>query len=87
MDVKNWPENVVYEIWRMIRRFSIIMDFQTVAEVLGYTVQKCAAIHRDANYLPVLFENEINDHILRQQVNAKGGANYGILAENPAATA
>lgn len=45
-------------------------------EVLWNTMRKCKAVGKDDDYLPILFENELYDYFMRQEINMKGGFAY-----------
>lgn len=45
-------------------------------DVLMYSMRKCMAVGKDGEYLPILFENELLDHYMRQQFNGEGGCTY-----------
>lgn len=50
--------------------------------VLDHTVRKCERIGKGPEYLPLLFENELSDFYMRQQINAMGGMNRcAVFAE------
>ena len=41
-------------------------------KVLDYAVRKCVANGKDADYLPILFENELRDYYTRLFITLKG---------------
>lgn len=45
-------------------------------EVLWHSMRKCKAVGKDDDYLPILFENELHDYFMRQEINANGGFGY-----------
>lgn len=45
-------------------------------DVLFHSMRKCAVIGKDEAYLPILFENELHDHYMRQEINERGGRSY-----------
>ena len=54
-------------------------------EVLAYATRKCSVIGKPASYLPLLFQNELADYIIRMAINLRGGKNCGL--QHPGATA
>ena len=42
-------------------------------DVLLHSMRKCMVAGKDEAYLPILFENELLDHYMRQEINEKGG--------------
>ena len=49
---------------------------QEIFGVLLHTVRKCKINKKDADYVPILFENELRDHVARSAVNCLGFMNY-----------
>lgn len=47
-----------------------------IVEVLSYSARKCEAVGKDADYLPLLFENEIEDYLARKEINEGRRLNY-----------
>lgn len=47
-------------------------DFDTIADVLIYSARKLKAIGKGTDYLPLLFENELRDHVMREEINMIG---------------
>ena len=58
-----------------------------IADVLKYSIRKCEVIRKGPEYLPVLFENEIEDYQMRKRINEDGRMNHGGLLQNTRATA
>ncbi len=50
-------------------------DFNTVYEVLKYSIRKLEVIGKEMDYLPLLFENELRDHVMREEINRRGELN------------
>lgn len=44
--------------------------------VLLHTIRKCKINKKSANYVPILFENELRDYAARLAINIAGYANY-----------
>ena len=53
------------------RRF----DPAVVYEVLKYSINKLSRTGKEMDYLPLLFENELRDHAMRERINWKGAMN------------
>ena len=51
-------------------------DLNTVYQVSDYTFRKWENTGYGEDYLLVLFENELRDHVMRQEINAVGRMNY-----------
>ena len=51
-------------------------DLAVVFEVLRYSIGKLSYIGKDMDYLPLLFENELRDHAMREEINKRGAENY-----------
>ena len=47
-------------------------DPAVVYDVLKYSINKLSYIGKDMDYLPLLFENELRDHIMREKINRRG---------------
>lgn len=58
------------------RRTGRKFDLSVVFEVLRYSIRKLDYIGKDMDYLPLLFENELRDHAMREEINKKGAENY-----------
>ena len=41
-------------------------------QVLNYSIRKCEVNGKGADYLPILFENELHDYYTRLAINLKG---------------
>ncbi len=48
------------------------LDFDTIVDVLMYSVRKLEVIGRGVDYLPLLFENELRDYAMREEINMIG---------------
>lgn len=46
-----------------------------IAEIIRHTVRKADMNHKDADYVPILFENELRDHVMRERINEMGRRN------------
>lgn len=52
-----------------------IFDESEVREVFAYTLRKCEINGKGADYVPILFENELRDYLMRAYINLKGEEN------------
>ena len=46
-----------------------------VLDVLAYTVRKCEINGKGEDYIPILFENELRDFVMREAINYFGYLN------------
>lgn len=53
------------------RRF----ELEEIEQIVQHTVRKAELNHKDAGYVPILFENELRDHIMRERINEVGRTN------------
>ncbi len=53
------------------RRF----DLETVFEVMKYSIRKLEVIKKGIDYLPLLLETELCDHVMREEINWRGELN------------
>lgn len=44
-------------------------------DIHAYTVRKCEVNGKGDDYVPILFENELTDYLMRKAINIAGGAN------------
>ncbi len=52
-----------------------IFDEREVWEVFAYTLRKCEVCNKSADYVPVLFENELRDCLVRAHINFRSEQN------------
>lgn len=50
-------------------------DFDTVYEVMKYSVRKLGVIGKGEDYLPLLLETELCDYAMREEINRRGEFN------------
>lgn len=50
-------------------------DPAVVYDVLKYSINKLSYIGKYMDYLPLLFENELRDHVMREKINWRGAMN------------
>lgn len=67
---ENAVEAVVDAIRIAENRTYCHFDFDTIVDVLLYSVQKLKIIGKGTDYLPLLFENELRNHAMREEINA-----------------
>lgn len=73
--------DIVFDVQRRERyRF----ELDDIAEIIRYTVRKADLNHKDADYVPLLFESELRDHVMRERINEMGRRN---LCATPVCTA
>lgn len=61
-----------------------IFDESEVREVFAYTLRKCEINGKGPDYVPILFENELRDYLMRAYINIKGEQNRRArLASQP----
>lgn len=48
---------------------------EEVEDVLKYTVRKATLNHKGEDYIPILFENELRDSVMRAAINYMGRKN------------
>lgn len=61
-----------------------IFDESEVREVFAYTLRKCEINGKGSDYVPILFENELRDYLMRAYINIKGEQNRRArLASQP----
>lgn len=64
--------DIVFDVQR---REGYRFELDDIAEIIRYTVRKADLNHKDADYVPLLFENELRDHVMRERINAIGRRN------------
>lgn len=57
------------------RRAGADLDLMDVYNVLRYTIRKAELNGKGDDYVPVLFENELRDFLMRKEINRIGGMN------------
>lgn len=50
-------------------------DVYDVARIAQHTVRKAEMNGKDETYVPILFENELRDHVMRELINEMGRKN------------
>lgn len=68
-------EELVDILFDTQRRLHYTFDVMDVYDIMKHTIRKCELNGKDENYLPLLFENELRDHVMREQINEMGRRN------------
>lgn len=45
---------------------------EDIVQIIRHTVRKADLNHEDESYVPILFENELRDHVMRERNNEMG---------------
>lgn len=45
-------------------------------DILQFTIRKCELNGKGDDYIPILFENELTDYLMRLVINARGAKNH-----------
>jgi len=69
---KKLQEELVDAIFTAYRKTGKRFDPRTVYDVLRYSLRKLEAIRKEMDYLPLLFENELRDFAMREEINRIG---------------
>jgi hypothetical protein len=48
---------------------------EEVQEILAYTIRKAVLNNKSEEYIPILFENELRDAVMRDYINLMGRKN------------
>lgn len=64
--------DIVFDVQR---REGYRFELDDIAEIIRYTVRKADLNHKDVDYVPLLFENELRDHVMRERINETGRRN------------
>lgn len=62
--------DIVYDVQS---RIGYRFDLMEVFEIARNTVRKAELTGHDESYVPILFENELRDFVMRKCINAMGG--------------
>ena len=65
-------DDIVFDVQR---REGYRFELDDIAEIIRYTVRKADLNHKDADYVPLLFESELRDHVMRERINEMGRRN------------
>lgn len=50
-------------------------SFDEMTDILLYTRRKCEVNGKGEDYIPILFENELSDYLMRREINRMGAMN------------
>lgn len=64
--------DILLDVQRSLRYSFDLMD---VLSILRYTIRKCETNGKGRDYVPILFENELRDFVMREQNNLRGRMN------------
>ncbi len=64
--------DIVFDV-QFRERYQFELD--DIAEIIRHTVRKADLNHKDESYVPILFENELRDHVMRERINEMGRRN------------
>ena len=68
--------DVLFDIVEDVQgRIGYIFSAQEVRKVLAYTKRKCEINGKGDSYVPILFENELRDYVMRAEINRLGEMN------------
>ena len=57
------------------RKLRYTFDLMDVFNILTHTIRKCELNQKGDDYIPLLFENELEDFVMREQINLRGRMN------------
>lgn len=57
------------------KRFRYTFDLMDVYDILKHTIRKCELNGKGEDYIPILFENELRDFLMRDAINLRGAMN------------
>lgn len=66
-------EKIVAAIESAERKLNKQIPEMVWLDVLFHSMRKCVVAGKDESYLPILFENELHDYYMRQEINERGG--------------
>lgn len=66
---------ILLAIGRVQIRTGYIFGLEELNEVMSHTIRKCDLNGKGDEYIPILFENELSDYLMRLSINAKGEMN------------
>lgn len=62
--------DIIYDVQS---RIGYRFDLMEVFEIARHTVRKAELTGQDESYVPILFENELRDFVMRKCINVMGG--------------
>lgn len=68
-------EELVDILFDVQHRLRYTFDLTDVFNILRYTIRKCEVNGKGEDYVPILFENELRDFVMREEINRRGRMN------------
>lgn len=68
-------EKLVDIVFDAQTRLRYKFDLMDVFNILRYTIRKCEVNGKGDDYIPLLFRNELEDFVMREQINLIGRMN------------
>lgn len=62
-------------VFRVEEKFGWEFSPEEIDNVLKHTIRKAALNHKEESYIPILFENELQDSVMREVINYMGRKN------------
>lgn len=69
------PEELADVVMRVQNRTGYVFDVWDIYDVARHTVRKADLNGKDEAYVPILFENELEDFLMRAEINEMGRRN------------
>lgn len=66
-------DKLVDTVYAVQNRTGYRFDVMDVFDILRYTIHKAEVNGKGEDYIPILFETELEDHIMRKRINKIGG--------------
>lgn len=73
LPAKSKVDTLVDIVYGVRQRTGYPFDVMEVFDILRHSMRKAEQNGKDEEYLPILFQNELEDHVMRQRIN-KGDA-------------
>ena len=74
-----WPE-LTPELAEIVEKVQKKTEYTfcpvEIADILAYTDRKCESNGKVEDHVPILFENELTDYLIREAINLLGMQNY-----------
>ena len=71
----NVPEELMCIVRDVQDRIEYIFATEEIWDILLYTKRKCEINGEGMAYIPILFENELRDYVVRKAITRAGGRN------------
>lgn len=69
------PEKLADVVMKVQNRTGHIFDAWDIYDIAKHTVRKADLNGKDESYVPILFENELEDFLMRAEINRMGRRN------------